>query len=246
MGCVLLPATAGAQTLSLPDSIVPQETQRDSTGEASSTRQSREGQRGGQQEEAEQPRADWRSGTYGPVSQEKQDELIDSLKPFGANLFEGGFRGAMGDGLNPSYRVKPGDQVTVRAWGAMNMDRALPVDVQGNIFIPSYGPLDIEGQNSAQVDASVRRAITSVYPEQVQVYTNLQGVQPVAVYVTGYVENPGRYAGTPSDSLLYFLDQANGIDEDLGSSRRLPFSLCAVSCGRDAAASSGRRAAIQR
>ncbi|WP_311945477.1 polysaccharide biosynthesis/export family protein [Halomonas piscis] len=221
MGCVLLPATAGAQTLSLPDSIVPQETQRDSTGEASSTRQSREGQRGGQQEEAEQPRADWRSGTYGPVSQEKQDELIDSLKPFGANLFEGGFRGAMGDGLNPSYRVKPGDQVTVRAWGAMNMDRALPVDVQGNIFIPSYGPLDIEGQNSAQVDASVRRAITSVYPEQVQVYTNLQGVQPVAVYVTGYVENPGRYAGTPSDSLLYFLDQANGIDEDLGSYRKV-------------------------
>ncbi len=221
LGCVLLPATAGAQTLSLPDSIVPQETQRDSTGEASSTRQSREGQRGGQQEEAEQPRADWRSGTYGPVSQEKQDELIDSLKPFGANLFEGGFRGAMGDGLNPSYRVKPGDQVTVRAWGAMNMDRALPVDVQGNIFIPSYGPLDIEGQNSAQVDASVRRAITSVYPEQVQVYTNLQGVQPVAVYVTGYVENPGRYAGTPSDSLLYFLDQANGIDEDLGSYRKV-------------------------
>ncbi|WP_311950782.1 polysaccharide biosynthesis/export family protein [Halomonas piscis] len=200
---------------------MPQETQRDSTGEASSTRQSREGQRGGQQEEAEQPRADWRSGTYGPVSQEKQDELIDSLKPFGANLFEGGFRGAMGDGLNPSYRVKPGDQVTVRAWGAMNMDRALPVDVQGNIFIPSYGPLDIEGQNSAQVDASVRRAITSVYPEQVQVYTNLQGVQPVAVYVTGYVENPGRYAGTPSDSLLYFLDQANGIDEDLGSYRKV-------------------------
>lgn len=217
LGCALLPATASAQTLSLPDSIVPQETQRDSTGQASSDRQGRERQ----QDEGDEPRADWRSGTYGPVSQEKQDELIDSLKPFGANLFEGGFRGAMGDGLNPGYRVKPGDQVTVRAWGAVSMDRALPVDVQGNIFIPGYGPLNIEGQNSAQVDASVRQAITSVYPEQVEVYTNLQGVQPVAVYVTGYVENPGRYAGTPSDSLLYFLDQANGIDQDLGSYRQI-------------------------
>lgn len=127
----------------------------------------------------------------------------------------------MGDGLNPGYRVKPGDQVNVRAWGAITLDKALPVDVQGNIFIPGYGPLDIEGQTSQQVDASVRQAITSIYPEQVEVYTNLQGVQPVAIYVTGYVENPGRYAGTPNDSLLYFLDQANGIDQALGSYRKI-------------------------
>jgi protein involved in polysaccharide export with SLBB domain len=41
------------------------------------------------------------------------------------------------------------------------------------------------------------------------------------VYVTGYVENPGRYAGTPNDSLLYFLDQSGGIDQDLGSYRQV-------------------------
>ena len=79
----------------------------------------------------------------------------------------------------------------------------------------------IEGQNSQQVDNSVRGAITSVYPENVEVYTNIQGVQPVAVFVTGYVENPGRYAGTPNDSLLYFLDQSGGIDQDLGSYRQI-------------------------
>lgn len=210
VGCALLSPTASAQTLSLPDSIVPQESNRNSgeTGEQSET-------------DAASSRTDWRSGTYGPVSQQKQDELIESLQPFGANLFTGGFRGAMGDGLNPGYRVKPGDQVSVRAWGAITLDKALPVDVQGNIFIPGYGPLDIEGQTSQQVDASVRQAITSIYPEQVEVYTNLQGVQPVAIYVTGYVENPGRYAGTPNDSLLYFLDQANGIDQALGSYRKI-------------------------
>lgn len=127
----------------------------------------------------------------------------------------------MGDGLNPDYRIKPGDQVTVRAWGAFEFDRVLPVDAQGNIFIPGSGPLNVEGQSSQQVDGSVRSAITSVYPDNVEVYTNLQGVQPVAVYVTGYVENPGRYAGTPNDSLLYFLDQAGGIDQDLGSYRQV-------------------------
>ncbi|WP_430468808.1 polysaccharide biosynthesis/export family protein [Vreelandella titanicae] len=172
-----------------------------------------------QQEVDDSPRANWNSGTYGPVSATPQDP--DALPPFGANLFSGGFRGAMGDGLNPDYRIKPGDQVTVRAWGAVEFDRVLPVDAQGNIFIPGSGPLNVEGQSSQEVDGSVRQAITSVYPDNVQVYTNLQGVQPVAVYVTGYVENPGRYAGTPNDSLLYFLDQSGGIDQDLGSYRQI-------------------------
>ncbi|WP_311066027.1 polysaccharide biosynthesis/export family protein [Halomonas sp. DWK9] len=193
-----------AQSISLPNTILPAE-------QAS-------------QQPVEQvndtPRADWRSGTYGPVANQPQLNP-DVLPPFGANLFTGGFRGAMGDGLNADYQVKPGDQITVRAWGAFEFDRVLPVDAQGNIFIPGSGPLNVEGQNSQQVDSRVRGAITSVYPENVQVYTNVQGVQPVAVFVTGYVQNPGRFAGTPNDSVLYFLDQAGGIDQDLGSYRQI-------------------------
>lgn len=193
-----------AQSISLPNTILPED-------QAS-------------QQPVEQvndtPRADWRSGTYGPVANQPQQNP-DALPPFGANLFTGGFRGAMGDGLNADYQVKPGDQITVRAWGAFEFDRVLPVDAQGNIFIPGSGPLNVEGQNSQQVDSRVRGAITSVYPENVQVYTNVQGVQPVAVFVTGYVENPGRFAGTPNDSVLYFLDQAGGIDQDLGSYRQI-------------------------
>ncbi|MFP3344076.1 polysaccharide biosynthesis/export family protein [Halomonas sp. SIMBA_159] len=193
-----------AQSISLPNTILPED-------QAS-------------QQPVEQvndnPRADWRSGTYGPVANQPQQNP-DALPPFGANLFTGGFRGAMGDGLNADYQVKPGDQITVRAWGAFEFDRVLPVDAQGNIFIPGSGPLNVEGQNSQQVDSRVRGAITSVYPENVQVYTNVQGVQPVAVFVTGYVQNPGRFAGTPNDSVLYFLDQAGGIDQDLGSYRQI-------------------------
>ncbi|KAE8439003.1 polysaccharide biosynthesis/export family protein [Vreelandella piezotolerans] len=194
-----------AQSISLPNTILPED-------QASQQRV--------EPPVNDTPRADWRSGTYGPVANQPQQNP-DALPPFGANLFTGGFRGAMGDGLNADYQVKPGDQITVRAWGAFEFDRVLPVDAQGNIFIPGSGPLNVEGQNSQQVDSRVRGAITSVYPDNVQVYTNVQGVQPVAVFVTGYVENPGRYAGTPNDSVLYFLDQAGGIDQDLGSYRQI-------------------------
>ncbi|PMR70768.1 polysaccharide biosynthesis/export family protein [Halomonas heilongjiangensis] len=203
--CTLLGALAHAQTVNPPSGILPEQQRASSASE----------------EVDDTPRADWRSGTYGPVPQDRLDEAADRLPPFGANLFEGGFRGTMADGLNPGYRVKPGDQVTLRAWGAVEIDRVLTVDAQGNVFIPSIGPLEVQGQNSQQLDSSVRQAIHAVYPDNVQVYTNLQGVQPVGVFVTGYVENPGRYAGTPSDSLLYFLDQAGGIDNELGSFRNI-------------------------
>ncbi|PJX12630.1 capsid assembly protein [Halomonas sp. 141] len=203
----LATAPAMAQSISLSNDILPQQGSQ------------QRGQPGQQEQVDDTPRADWRSGTYGPIATPPQDP--DALPPFGANLFSGGFRGAMGDGLNADYRIKPGDQITVRAWGAFEFDRVLPVDAQGNIFIPGSGPLNVEGQNSQQVDGSVRSAITAVYPDNVEVYTNVQGVQPVAVFVTGYVESPGRYAGTPNDSLLYFLDQAGGIDQDLGSYRQI-------------------------
>lgn len=209
---VAFSAPISAQVLSLPDDTI--SSQRSGQSQSSSQAQ---GQQQGQVDDT--PRVDWRSGTYGPVATPPRDP--DALPPFGFNLFTGGFRGAMGDGLNADYRIKPGDQVTVRAWGAFELDRVLPVDAQGNIFIPGSGPLNVAGQSSQQVDNSVRNAITSVYPENVEVYTNLQGVQPVAIYVTGYVDNPGRYAGTPDDSLLYFLDQAGGIDQDLGSYRQV-------------------------
>lgn len=205
-----LPALASAQSVSLPGEVVAEQQQSQGTPDPVQ----------------EGPRADWRSANYGPppqgaASQQQRDAATDALPPFGANLFEGGFRGTRADGLNPGYTIKPGDEVTLRAWGAMEIDRVMPVDAQGNIFLPSIGPLPVQGSTSQELDAKVRQAIKTVYPEDVEVYTNLQGVQPIGVFVTGYVESPGRYAGTPSDSALYFLDQAGGIDQALGSYRQI-------------------------
>jgi len=43
----------------------------------------------------------------------------------------------------------------------------------------------------------------------------------VAVFVSGFVAQPGRYAGGPTDSVLYFLDLAGGVDPDRGSYRNI-------------------------
>lgn len=213
---LVLPTIAGAQSLNLPGEVLPEQQQQCEQGQR--------GQQQGQQNEQAQgsdPRADWRTGTYGPVNQGRVDETNEGLPPFGANLFEGGFRGTRADGLNPSYTIKPGEEITLRTWGAVEISSVMPVDAQGNMFIPGIGPVQVRGANSAELNDRVRGAINKVYPENVGVYTNLRGVQPIGVFITGYIENPGRYAGTPSDSLLYFLDQAGGIDQALGSYRSI-------------------------
>ena len=139
--------------------------------------------------------------------------------PFATNLFLGNFLRQREDGLNPDYVVMPGDRVALNTWGALEINEVLVVDGQGNVFLPQIGPIRLAGVRNAELTATVEKAIGRVYSRNVGVYTNLLTAAPVAVYVTGGVLRPGRYAGVPSDSVLFFLDQAGGIAPTLGSYR---------------------------
>ena len=143
------------------------------------------------------------------------------LEPFGAKLFMGNFLGVREDGLNPDYIILNGDRVAVYSWGTVDIRQTFVVDGQGNIFLPGVGPVHLAGIRNADLTAAVRKGMERVYTKGFEVYTNLITASPVGVYVTGGVERPGRYAGIPSDSLLFFLDQAGGIDPQLGSYRKI-------------------------
>jgi protein involved in polysaccharide export with SLBB domain len=145
----------------------------------------------------------------------------DRPLPFGANLFTGNFLKTRQDGLNPEYRVMPGDQVAVNAWGSVNINDVFTVDGQGNLFIPGIGPVKVGGVRNVNLTRVVRKKIKETYINSFEVYTNLVTAQPVLVYVTGAVNHPGRYAGLPSDSVLFFLDLAGGVDPALGSYRQI-------------------------
>ena len=161
----------------------------------------------------------WNSGGYGKLPASDSGISNQALLPFGSQLFDGGFRGLRADGLNSEYLITPGDLVVLRIWGAVSLEQVIPVDARGNVFIPSIGPVKVKGLSHKAFDSRIRGAVRSVYPENVHVYTQVQGVQPVGVFVTGYVAKPGQYAGTPHDSAIYFLDQAGGVDAALGSYR---------------------------
>lgn len=136
---------------------------------------------------------------------------------FGSQIFTGRFGAVPFAGFNPNYQIAIGDQVSVRMWGGFTFDATQPVDAQGNIFIPNVGPVRVQGVRNEELNALVESQVKRVFRANVGVYASLAAAQPVKVYVTGFVRAPGLYGGLSSDSVLYYLDQAGGIDPDRGS-----------------------------
>jgi protein involved in polysaccharide export with SLBB domain len=143
----------------------------------------------------------------------------EEVQPFGVELFQGNFAKSVFDEQDPGYVIMPGDRVAVRIWGARTLDGVFEVDAKGFLFLPELGPVKVAGLKQSQLTEAVTKKISSVYFRNVEVYVDLISAQPVAVYVTGFVRKPGRYAGGPTESILYYLDMAGGIDPDRGSYR---------------------------
>jgi protein involved in polysaccharide export with SLBB domain len=161
------------------------------------------------------------AGREAPTAISESRVILESrIAPFGSNLFKGSFFVAeREDGLNPDYIIQPGDRIMLQIWGATTMNEVVVVDSQGNIFLPEVGPIQVAGVQNAQLNNRITAALRRVFTQNVNVYTNLQGTTPVVVFVTGFVNRPGSYAGTASDSVLYFLERAGGIDLRRGSYR---------------------------
>jgi len=141
--------------------------------------------------------------------------------PYGANLFAGGYETERSDGLNDNYLIAAGDKINIWLWGAVNYSNVVTVDNQGNIFIPEIGPIQVKDVRAGEVNTLVTSKIKQIYTNNVSVYVNLLTATPVSVYLSGPVIRPGQYAGMASDSILYFLKRAGGIDSERGSYREI-------------------------
>lgn len=136
---------------------------------------------------------------------------------FGENLFTGNFKDKKQGVDNGAYKIAVGDTVSVKMWGAYTLDESIVVDAKGYIFIPQAGPVSVLGVRSDAVQSVIERHVKKTFKSNVSVYASLSASQPVSVYVTGYVVNPGMYHGLSADSILNYIDRAGGIDKLRGS-----------------------------
>lgn len=157
----------------------------------------------------------------------KSNAIIQNTRPyqainakariFGEQLFRGAFATTSGSTFNDSYTINVGDNVQVRMWGAYQYAATMTVDPQGHIFLPNVGPVKIAGVKNGNLQSVVQSAISRIYRSNVGVYVSLEEAQPVKVFVTGFVNQPGYYGGLAADSVLSYLDRAGGVDPERGS-----------------------------
>lgn len=140
-----------------------------------------------------------------------------AIPPYGSAVFSGEFEQSSFHAFNPNYAIAVGDVLSVRIWGAINYADKLTVDAQGNVFVPQIGPVHVLGVPNSDVQKVFDNLTKRVFKSNVYVYANLEAAQPVKVFVTGGVASPGLYGGLSSDSVLFYLDKAGGIDPAKGS-----------------------------
>lgn len=145
------------------------------------------------------------------------ESTLKGVPVFGQWLFQGNFARESFRGFNPEYLISVGDTIDLKLWGVVDFQAVLPVDAQGNIFVPRVGPVKVLNVRNAELNDVVKGRIRSVYREDMGVYATLAAAVPVKVFVSGYVNRPGLYPGFASDSLLNFIDRAGGINSLSGS-----------------------------
>jgi protein involved in polysaccharide export with SLBB domain len=121
--------------------------------------------------------------------------------------------------FDPSYVVQPGDAVDVQLFGATAISAPSTVNANGDIFIPTVGPVHVGGTAASALEGVVNAAVQQVYVQNVKVYAALLSAIPVKIFVTGAVAHPGQYSASSTDSVVAALQYAGGIDPASGSYR---------------------------
>jgi protein involved in polysaccharide export with SLBB domain len=121
--------------------------------------------------------------------------------------------------FDPNHLMAPGDVVQIHIYGATTLDQQATVDSNGDIFLPTIGPVHVAGITAGNLQSAVAAAVALVYHSNAQLYVTLATAVPVNVFVTGAVISPGQYAEPSTASVITYLQAAGGIDPNRGSYR---------------------------
>jgi len=154
-----------------------------------------------------------------PKDNYRKKESVNGKVYFGKRLFRGKFKDNRQLRYSPNYVINIDDKISIKLWGAYEYSAELKVDPRGNIFIPKVGTVHLLGVDSQDLKYVVSKRVKSVFNNSVSIYANLNSYQPISIFVTGGVEQPGLYDAFSSDSVLQLIDKAGGIVDGEGSYR---------------------------
>ena len=144
------------------------------------------------------------------------------LQVFGADFFADDGRQPFNSDNVPvsaDYTVGPGDEVLIRAWGAIDVDYRSTVDRNGQINLPKVGSFSVAGVKAADLEKHLRAQIGRLYTN-FNLSVSLGQLRGLRVFVVGPAQRPGVYT-LPSQSTLLSALAAAGGPAPQGSMRKV-------------------------
>ncbi|MBF2052366.1 MAG: SLBB domain-containing protein [Candidatus Sericytochromatia bacterium] len=133
------------------------------------------------------------------------------------------------------YRLASEDLLSLQLWNRqLNLSYELPVNAQGEIFVPRLGTLKLSGQTLTEARAAVQQRLGTLQntpQDPIQLALFLKSPRRIAVLLSGHVSRPGQYRLPWGTTLLEALRRAGGIRES-GSVRQIQLNGQAIDLQR--------------
>jgi protein involved in polysaccharide export with SLBB domain len=136
------------------------------------------------------------------------------LPIFGQSLFEDvptTFAPADRVQVTPDYALGPGDQLTIRAWGQIDLSVSPVVDRSGDIYVPQVGALNVAGLRFGQLHDYLKTAIGRVF-RNFDLSVNMGQLRSIQVLVVGHARRPGAYTVSALSTLVNAVFASGGPD----------------------------------
>jgi polysaccharide biosynthesis/export protein len=121
--------------------------------------------------------------------------------------------------VTDDYRIGPGDEILIRAWGQIDLNGKLVVDRGGEVFLPKVGALSVVGLKYQQLPEYFRTAIGRVF-RNFDLTVSLGQLRSIQVFVVGQARRPGSYTVSSLCTLVNALF-ASGGPSGSGSMRHI-------------------------
>lgn len=121
--------------------------------------------------------------------------------------------------VSSDYTVGSGDEVLIRAWGAIDVDYRAIVDRNGQVNLPKVGSFTVAGVRASELERHLRAQIGRLYTN-FNLNVTLGQLRGVKVFVVGPARLPGVYTVSSQGTVLSAVVAAGGPGAN-GSMRKV-------------------------
>ncbi len=111
--------------------------------------------------------------------------------------------------VSADYTVGPGDEIVLRAWGAIDIDYRSTVDRNGLLNLPKIGSFNVTGVKASELEKHLRSQIGRLYTN-FDLNVSLGQLRGVKVFVVGPAQRPGVFTLASQSTLLSAVVMAGG------------------------------------